>query len=106
MGSRRPVQAGNGRVCGVAGVCVWAGMRVRRKAFSSTVSELSDMPMAAQIGVIQPSAAKGSISPLYRPAHSILFDDQDPQHTAAVEEAKNQHPESATDTDKKAPPHV
>ena len=30
----------------------------------------------------------GQYDDLDSPAHSILFDDQDPQHTAAVEEAK------------------
>lgn len=46
----------------------------------------------------------GQYDDLDSPAHSILFDDQDPQHTAAVEEAKNLHPESASDTDKKPRP--
>ena len=48
----------------------------------------------------------GQYDDLDSPAHSILFDDQDPQHTAAVEEAKSQHPESITDTDTKNPPHA
>ena len=48
----------------------------------------------------------GQYDDLDSPAHSILFDDQDPQHTAAVEEAKNLHPESASDTDSKSPPHA
>ncbi|AOA04495.1 MULTISPECIES: cbb3-type cytochrome oxidase assembly protein CcoS [Pseudomonas] len=48
----------------------------------------------------------GQYDDLDSPAHSILFDDQDPQHTAAVEEAKNLHPESTTDTDSKSPPHA
>ena len=48
----------------------------------------------------------GQYDDLDSPAHSFLFDDQDPQHTAAVEEAKNLHPESPADTDKKAPPHA
>ena len=48
----------------------------------------------------------GQYDDLDGPAHSILFDDQDPQHTAAVEEAKNLHPESASDTDSKSPPHA
>ena len=39
---------------------------VLSKAFSTTNSELTDMPSAAQIGVIQPMAAKGSTRPLYR----------------------------------------
>ncbi len=48
----------------------------------------------------------GQYDDLDSPAHSILFEYQEPQHTAAVEEAKNLHPESASDTDKKAPPHA
>ena len=48
----------------------------------------------------------GQYDDLDSPAHSILFDDQDPQHTAAVEEAKNLPPEPASDTDNKAPPHA
>ena len=48
----------------------------------------------------------GQYDDLDSPAHSILFDDQDPQHTAAVEEAKNQHPESITDNHNKTPPHA
>lgn len=46
----------------------------------------------------------GQYDDLDSPAHSILFDDQDPQHTAAVEEAKLHHPESDQDTDSKAHP--
>ncbi|WP_300731503.1 cbb3-type cytochrome oxidase assembly protein CcoS [Pseudomonas sp.] len=48
----------------------------------------------------------GQYDDLDSPAHSILFDDQDPQHTAAVEEARHPHAEPAKDTDPKAPPHV
>ena len=48
----------------------------------------------------------GQYDDLDSPAHSILFDDQDPQHTAAVEEARLHHPESDQDTDSKAPPHA
>ena len=48
----------------------------------------------------------GQYDDLDSPAHSILFDDQDPQHTAAVEEARLYHPESDPDTDSKAPPHA
>ncbi len=48
----------------------------------------------------------GQYDDLDSPAHSILFDDQDPQHTAAVEEARPHHPESDQDTDSKAPPHA
>ena len=48
----------------------------------------------------------GQYDDLDSPAHSILFDDQDPQHTAAVEEARLHHPEADQDTDSKAPPHA
>ena len=48
----------------------------------------------------------GQYDDLDSPAHSILFDDQDPQHTAAVEEAKGKPVPTANDADKKAPPHV
>ncbi|WP_397448975.1 cbb3-type cytochrome oxidase assembly protein CcoS [Pseudomonas sp. NA-150] len=44
----------------------------------------------------------GQYDDLDGPAHSILFDDQDPQHKAAVEEvqhAKNEKPDEA-------PPHA
>lgn len=78
------------------------GRRVRRSAFSTTVSELMDIPTAAHTGVIQPRAANGNMRPLYSPAHSILFDDQDPNHTAAVDEASG-HPAKPDD---KAPPHA
>src|SRR5476649_1852731 len=53
-----------------AGVSGWPGIRVRRKALSTTVSELKDMPTAAQMGVIQPRAANGNMRPLYSAAHS------------------------------------
>ena len=42
----------------------------------------------------------GQYDDLDGPAHSILFDDQDPNHTAAVDEARAQKP------DDKAPPHA
>src|SRR5690606_5993267 len=42
-----------------------AGGRARRRALSTTSSELMDMPSAAQAGVTQPRAAKGRISPWY-----------------------------------------
>ena len=42
----------------------------------------------------------GQYDDLDGPAHSILFDDQDPKHTAAVDEANPARPED------KAPPHV
>lgn len=48
----------------------------------------------------------GQYDDLDSPAHSILFDDQDPQHTAAVEEARHPHPEPAKNTDPTAPPHA
>ncbi|MEX3772352.1 cbb3-type cytochrome oxidase assembly protein CcoS [Pseudomonas sp. MYb118] len=43
----------------------------------------------------------GQYDDLDGPAHSILFDDQDPNHTAAVDEAKDQ-----ARPDDKAPPHA
>jgi nitrogen fixation-related uncharacterized protein len=42
----------------------------------------------------------GQYDDLDGPAHSILFDDQDPNHTAAVDEAKADKPQD------KAPPHA
>ncbi|KMM84025.1 cytochrome oxidase maturation protein, cbb3-type [Pseudomonas taetrolens] len=48
----------------------------------------------------------GQYDDLDSPAHSILFDDQDPQHTAAVEEAKGNRPDSASDADSHTPPHA
>ncbi|MEB0207118.1 cbb3-type cytochrome oxidase assembly protein CcoS [Pseudomonas sp. CCC3.1] len=48
----------------------------------------------------------GQYDDLDSPAHSILFDDQDPQHTAAVEEAKGTHVLAAKETGDKAPPHA
>ena len=42
----------------------------------------------------------GQYDDLDGPAHSILFDDQDPNHTAAVDEANAGKP------DDKAPPHA
>ncbi|WRH94035.1 cbb3-type cytochrome oxidase assembly protein CcoS [Pseudomonas fluorescens] len=42
----------------------------------------------------------GQYDDLDGPAHSILFDDQDPNHTAAVDEA------NASKPDDKAPPHA
>lgn len=44
----------------------------------------------------------GQYDDLDGPAHSILFDDQDPKHTAAVDEASG-HPAQPDD---KAPPHA
>ncbi|NWD77018.1 cbb3-type cytochrome oxidase assembly protein CcoS [Pseudomonas gingeri] len=43
----------------------------------------------------------GQYDDLEGPAHSILFDDQDPKHTAAVEEVK-----PTVDKHDKAPPHA
>jgi len=42
----------------------------------------------------------GQYDDLDGPAHSILFDDQDPNHTSAVDEANAGKP------DDKAPPHA
>jgi cbb3-type cytochrome oxidase maturation protein len=44
----------------------------------------------------------GQYDDLDGPAHSILFDDQDPNHKAAVDEASG-HPVKPDD---KAPPHA
>ncbi|MCE0460052.1 cbb3-type cytochrome oxidase assembly protein CcoS [Pseudomonas sp. SMV71] len=44
----------------------------------------------------------GQYDDLDGPAHSILFDDQDPNHKAAVDEADGQPREP----DDKAPPHA
>jgi cbb3-type cytochrome oxidase maturation protein len=44
----------------------------------------------------------GQYDDLDGPAHSILFDDQDPNHKAAVDEASG-HPAKPDD---KAPPHA
>lgn len=48
----------------------------------------------------------GQYDDLDSPAHSILFDDQDPQHTAAVEEAKGQKVDPVNASDTQAPPHA
>ena len=48
----------------------------------------------------------GQYDDLDSPAHSILFDDQDPQHTAAVDEAKGLRPDASKDDDQKATPHA
>ncbi|MES2820034.1 MAG: cbb3-type cytochrome oxidase assembly protein CcoS [Pseudomonadota bacterium] len=47
----------------------------------------------------------GQYDDLDGPAHSILFDDQDPQHTAGVEEARGQSsasPPGAAQDDRRA----
>ena len=44
----------------------------------------------------------GQYDDLDGPAHSILFDDQDPNHKAAVDEASGE----ARKPDDKAPPHA
>ncbi|MCU1728723.1 cbb3-type cytochrome oxidase assembly protein CcoS [Pseudomonas sp. 7P_10.2_Bac1] len=48
----------------------------------------------------------GQYDDLDSPAHSILFDDQDPQHTAAVEEAKGTQRAAIDKSDQQAPPHA
>ena len=48
----------------------------------------------------------GQYDDLDGPAHSILFDDQDPQHTAAVEEAKGSHGHAVSKSDPHVPPHA
>ena len=47
----------------------------------------------------------GQYDDLDGPAHSVLFDDQDPKHLAAVDEASS-HPQPATNPDEPAPPHA
>jgi cbb3-type cytochrome oxidase maturation protein len=49
----------------------------------------------------------GQYDDLDGPAHSILFDDQDPNHQAAVDEASGHPPAAAPSQPKdKAPPHA
>ncbi|MGC5700592.1 cbb3-type cytochrome oxidase assembly protein CcoS [Pseudomonas sp. NFXW11] len=48
----------------------------------------------------------GQYDDLDGPAHSILFDDQDPSHTAAVDEAKAQPEQHAEPGKKPEPPHA
>ncbi|MEN5089370.1 cbb3-type cytochrome oxidase assembly protein CcoS [Pseudomonas protegens] len=48
----------------------------------------------------------GQYDDLDGPAHSILFDDQDPSHTAAVDEAKGQTDNDAEPVKKAEPPHA
>jgi cbb3-type cytochrome oxidase maturation protein len=48
------------------------------------------------------AVVSGQYDDLDGPAHSILFDDQDPNHKAAVDEASG-HPAKPDD---KAPPHA
>jgi len=48
----------------------------------------------------------GQYDDLDGPAHSILFDDQDPSHTAAVDEAKGQPSSEAAPARKSEPPHA
>ncbi len=47
----------------------------------------------------------GQYDDLDGPAHSVLFDDQDPKHLAAVDEA-SKHPQPPTKPDEPAPPHA
>ncbi|KAF0863875.1 cbb3-type cytochrome oxidase assembly protein CcoS [Pseudomonas sp. LD120] len=48
----------------------------------------------------------GQYDDLDGPAHSILFDDQDPSHTAAVDEAKGAQMDEAGPPKKQEPPHA
>ncbi|RON08425.1 cytochrome oxidase maturation protein, cbb3-type [Pseudomonas brassicacearum] len=48
----------------------------------------------------------GQYDDLDGPAHSILFDDQDPNHQAAVDEASGQPPTDPAKPTNKAPPHA
>lgn len=48
----------------------------------------------------------GQYDDLDGPAHSILFDDQDPNHQAAINEADGQPPADPAQPTDKAPPHA
>ncbi len=48
----------------------------------------------------------GQYDDLDGPAHSILFDDQDPNHQAAVDEASGHPPTDPAKPADKAPPHA
>jgi len=48
----------------------------------------------------------GQYDDLDGPAHSILFDDQDPKHTAAVDEAQGQPTAEQPSPKDQAPPHA
>lgn len=48
----------------------------------------------------------GQYDDLEGPAHSILFDDQDPQHKAAVDEANHATAPQKTEQKEETPPHV
>ncbi|AJO77579.1 MULTISPECIES: cbb3-type cytochrome oxidase assembly protein CcoS [Pseudomonas] len=48
----------------------------------------------------------GQYDDLDGPAHSILFDDQDPKHTAAVDEIKGEAPDAQPPHKDQAPPHA
>lgn len=48
----------------------------------------------------------GQYDDLDGPAHSILFDDQDPSHQAAADEARGHSPNDPAKPNDKAPPHA
>lgn len=48
----------------------------------------------------------GQYDDLDGPAHSILFDDQDPSHQAAADEARGHAPTDPAKPSDKAPPHA
>ena len=48
----------------------------------------------------------GQYDDLDGPAHSILFDDQDPNHTAAVDEAAKEKSDSQSQPHDPAPPRA
>lgn len=48
----------------------------------------------------------GQYDDLDGPAHSILFDDQDPNHKAAIDEADGQPTADPAKPTDKAPPHA
>ncbi|MDB6143388.1 MAG: cytochrome oxidase maturation protein Cbb3 [Pseudomonas sp.] len=48
----------------------------------------------------------GQYDDLEGPAHSILFDDQDPQHKAAQDEVNAEHTPQKAEHKQETPPHV
>src|SRR5690554_7797308 len=52
---------------------VFQAFRLRRRALSTTMSELADMPIAASQGATSPAAARGSAQTLYPKAQIIVW---------------------------------
>jgi cbb3-type cytochrome oxidase maturation protein len=48
----------------------------------------------------------GQYDDLDGPAHSVLFDDQDPQHLAAMKEATDHKPAPQAENKDQVPPHA